>query len=487
MERVKKKEKRKQIKKGWILALALVILGLVTGLLLHEKKEAAKVPEEVKILQAPQEIFVVNLPEMDVDSLAVYPRDYTDYELMRINGEMKLRTDPDTALRQDVVEDILYAAGCMKADIAIGKMDEVPDPPEAFGFDEPLLRYVIRQVNGTETQVLLGDKVPGTDAELYYCTADGMLYTVLAEPCEPLFVHEEYLRDFRQPALQSDLIDRIDITGDTTLSLQYTKDGFVMKEPVEYPADPSKMDALLKYVERMAFESYLGKQEENDLEALGLKEPCITLTLTQAPSTVTGITAQGETLSYDVPEKTYTLTLGKDTGRSGVYLGWEGGVYKGSNFLFGVWKELKPEEFCSKTPMNFQVDRLQRISVETQKEKAVYELEMVEVITENNQIATDEYGQVLYDVQIQKNGETADAETFLNWYVQLNQASLSGTVPAGAQPEGEILATLLFETDAVERKVVFRSFDALHAAMEVDGTTVFYLEKEAISLLNQLP
>ena len=197
MERVKKKEKRKQIKKGWILALALVILGLVTGLLLHEKKEAAKVPEEVKILQAPQEIFVVNLPEMDVDSLAVYPRDYTDYELMRINGEMKLRTDPDTALRQDVVEDILYAAGCMKADIAIGKMDEVPDPPEAFGFDEPLLRYVIRQVNGTETQVLLGDKVPGTDAELYYCTADGMLYTVLAEPCEPLFVHEEYLRDFR--------------------------------------------------------------------------------------------------------------------------------------------------------------------------------------------------------------------------------------------------------------------------------------------------
>ena len=46
---------------------------------------------------------------------------------------------------------------------------------------------------------------------------------------------------------------------------------------------------------------------------------------------------------------------------------------------------------------------------------------MVEVVTENNQIATDEFGQTLYDVQVSKDGHPMEAKAFTDWYIALNK------------------------------------------------------------------
>ena len=486
MEKVKKKQK-KQLKKGWILlAVVLVLAGVTAAVVLLDKAPAA-VPEEiVQQLTKAEEVYVVNIPEDEIAFLSVFPREYTAYELVIQDGKAGLLPDTSMPLRQDVVESILYAAGMLKANLVLGEAESLPAEPSDFGFDDPALRYVITRADGGETEVLLGNMVPETDAEQYYCMADGMMYTVLAEPCDVLFHHADYLRDFRQPSLQSDLIDRIEVRGSVNLTLQYTPDGFVMETPFAYPVQKEKMDAVLSYIDRMAFEAYLGPMEENDLEALGLDNPQVTVRLIQAPSHVEGISAEGEEISVDVGEITYTLLLGNETGRSGVYVGWRGGVYKASNFLFGFWKELNSEEFCSKTPMNFPVENLLSVTVETSGEKVVYEVEMVEVIGEDNQIVTDEYGQILYDAQVKKNGEIMDAAAFMNWYVQLNRMAISG-IGGNADKTGETVARLTFRTSATERTVLFRTYDALHVWMEVDGTALFYTEKGAVSMLNTLP
>lgn len=491
MEKVKRKEKKRDIKKRWFLVAAVIVAAGVTGLLLHEKNientTPAPLPEQIEkeIIPAAKQVDIVNLAEDQVVSLAVWPRDYTAYTLERTEGGMQLKGAPETPLRADVVGDILYAAGALKANITIGPAEELKAELPHFGFETPTLRYEIEDVRGEKIEVLLGNKVPDDEVEQYFCLAGGMVYTVLAEPCDVLFHHVEYLRDFKQPQLQADLMDQIILEGEKNISFRYTPDGFVMETPVEYPVQKAKMDAVLNYIERMAFEAYLGTAEENDLAALGLEEPCLTVTLIQAPSVVSGITTEWENVTFDVGEQTYTLLIGNDTGASGVYLIWNGGVYKGSNFLFGFWKDMQAEEFYSKTPMHFQVDRLQSLQVKKGEETTLYEVEMVEVILENNQIATDEYGQTLYDARVEKNGEEMDAAAFLNWYVQLNTLPVSGKLQETMQ--GDALYAVTLKTGSVERQVVFRHMDALHALMEVDGEAVFYVEKSALQLFEQLP
>lgn len=486
MDRVKQKQK-KQLKKGWILLAVLLVLAGVTAAIGLMDREMAVLPEEIKEeLQKAEKVYVTQIPAEEITTLSVFLRDYTPYELRKNGGQMGMMPDLSMPLRQDVVDGILYAAGTMQASHALGNMAELQASLADFGFDDPALRYVIEQADGRKTEVLLGKTAPETEAEQYYCLAEGKVYTVLSEPCEPLFHNADYLRDFQQPSLQGNLMDRIRVTGDVNMTLQYTPDGFVMESPVLYPVQKAKMDAILSYIDRMAFEAYLGPMEENDLEALGLKEPSVTVEMIQAPSHVEGITAEGEAVSLDVGKITYTLLLGHDTGRSGVYVGWRGGVYKASNFLLGFWKELRHEEFYSRTPMQFPVENLRSVTVKTAKETVRYEVEMVEVIGEDNQIATDEYGQTLFDAQVKRNGELMDAAAFLSWYVQLNRISVAG---GDGQPQeaGEETARVVICTENTERTVVFRPYDALHEWMEVDGTALFYTEKSGLSLLDALP
>ena len=87
---------------------------------------------------------------------------------------------------------------------------------------------------------------------------------------------------------------------------------------------------------------------------------------------------------------------------------------------------------------------------------------------------------------MKKNDEIMDAAAFLNWYVQLNRMAVSG-IDGRADKTGEPVAKLVIRTDATERTVVFRPYDALHVWLEVDGTAVFYTEKGVLSLLDALP
>ena len=80
-----------------------------------------------------------------------------------------------------------------------------------------------------------------------------------------------------------------------------------------------------------------------------------------------------------------------------------------------------------------------------------------------------------------------DAAVFLDWYVQLNRLPLSGRVKEGWQHEGDALYEITVETPVLTRKIAFYPYDALHAVMTVDGTGLFYLEKTALSVLENLP
>lgn len=463
-----------------LLAFGLLLL-CAGGYFLLSGQEAFPPPESA------EEIWLTSVDASDIQKLSLFPREGGACTLVKTEDSMWLESQPDLALRQDVVNEMLEAAGYLKAVHAMGPIDELQAVPADFGLESPALRVMLSDCENRETEILLGHEVPETEERMYYCLSGGMLYTVLAEPCDILFHDVAYLRDFRQPQLQSDLIDRIEVTGNKEITLQYTQVGFVLEKPFSYPADRQKITSLLTRLDQMAFEAYLGEKDETDLAAWGLEEPQITVYLTQAESVIDGITAQGETVSIPVPAKTYTLEIGNDDGKSGVYVCWEGGVYKASQFLLGMWKDMQPEEFLSANPMDFQVEQLTGISIEKDGAVTEYQLDMVEALTENNEIAVDEYGNTLYDVRVTEGDRATDAAAFLSWYVKLNRLSLSGKVKEGWKKVGEALAVIVLKTPVLDRQIAFYPYDALHAVMEVDGTAVYYLEKSALSMLETLP
>lgn len=481
MERVPRKQKKTDRKKGWVLLCALGLVLLCLGGWLLMKEEPLPEPKAAQIT------WIASYDADAITGLTVSPRGSTAYPLILTEEGMKIRGQENLPLREDVVEEMLEAAGHLQAQDVIGTPEEVGVPLAAFGLEEPELKVEMTLQDGTTQEILFGDRVPETDLPQYYCLSKGVLYTVLCDPCDVLFHDVEYLRKFKQPEIQTDLIDRIDVTGDVTLSLAYTGDGFCMEAPWDYPANEAKVEMLLQNIGRMAFEAYLGTPEENDLAALGLEEPALCVVITQAASVITGETVDGEQVSLEVPQVKYTLHIGRDSGSSAVYVCWENGVYKASNFLLGFWKEMQPDDYLAPSPINITVEKLKSITVKTDTAEEKYQVEMVESVGQNNEIETDEFGRTLYDAKIMKNGQVTDAAAFLSWYVQLNKLPLSGRVKENWKMEGQPLATIILQGHLEERQVSFYPYDSLHAVMVVDGTGIYYLERSALFLLERLP
>ena len=183
--------------------------------------------------------------------------------------------------------------------------------------------------------------------------------------------------------------------------------------------------------------------------------------------------------------------MGNETGKSGVYLIWEGMVYKASNFLLGFWKELSAEQLLLRTPVNFLTNQLSNLSFCYQGNEAQYEIFLVESITENNQIATDEYGQTLYDVAIKRKGESdpLEAEIFLQWYMLLAKLAPAGNLPVSWElpPQEMKVGEIILQNDHITRVIAFYPYDALHLAMAVDGEAVYYIEKSWMDSVLPLP
>ena len=114
---------------------------------------------------------------------------------------------------------------------------------------------------------------------------------------------------------------------------------------------------------------------------------------------------------------------------------------------------------------------------------------MVESITENNQIAVDEYGQTLYDLAVRRAGETEDmnAEAFAAWYQQLATLSGDGNLTEGFTLTGERQASILLKNDHLSRLIEFYPYDALHDALAVDGVALFYVQKDWLNRVMNAP
>ena len=433
---------------------------------------------------ADEEMLLLPRPLEEVASVKIAPKDGAAYTLIQGEESFSLEGREGEKLRESNIEEIGLSLGKLPAEALVLS---ALNPSQgltlaAFGLEPARVRVEITYQDGEKKELLLGDAAPNQETPQRYCmvAGDPRLYTIIESDAEVFFHEMEYLLDFTQPSLDSSLLDRIEVTGGTVWSAYYTPSGWQMTAPFAYPLSIQRMDAILSRIGYMGFEAYLGNEQEANLADYGLDAPEVTVRLTQAATVISGETEDGEQVSFPVAEREYVLKLGRDTGASGVYLSWEGKVYKASNFLLGFWKTLNPEELTLTAPINLQVNNLDEVRLTAPGVSKAYEIRMVESVTDNNQIATDEYGQTLYDLAARRAGETEDmdAEAFANWYTQLATLSGDGNLPDGFTLSGESRGTITLTNSHLIRTIDFYPFDALHDALAVDGVARYYVRKD---------
>ena len=486
MERVPKKTARKGLKKRWIaLILLLLLLAAGGGVLWARRAVLPPVPERA------EQPMLLDRETEDVAAVAVEPREGLSYPLVRTENGFRLLGRESLPLRSDVVDEIIGVASSLQAEGTVADTGRETVSLADFGLEPAVVRAVITYRDGDKKELRIGEMTP-EETPMRYCMVSGdpVIYKVLAVHTDVFFHELEYLREFAQPSIRGDLLDRIEVSGDVTFSADYTPSGWIMTAPYRYPLSTLRTDSLLSSIESMAFEACLGTEEEVNLGDYGLDQPALTVTLTQAKTVITGETQSGEQVSLDVPESRMTLLLGRETGKSGVYLWWDHAVYKASNFLLGFWKTLNVEDLLIRNQVNLLVNDLNRVSFTCGGQTRVYEVRMVETVTENNQIATDEYGRILYDAQVQRSGDAQpmDAAEFLNWYQRLAALTPDGRLPEGkSAPGGEPRTVIRLENDSLTREIAFYPYDALHSAMAVDGVCRFYVSNDALDALSAAP
>ena len=80
-----------------------------------------------------------------------------------------------------------------------------------------------------------------------------------------------------------------------------------------------------------------------------------------------------------------------------------------------------------------------------------------------------------------------DAQAFADWYLALSALTGAGTLPADYTPEGEAIGEIVLTNETMTRTITFYAYDALHAAMGVDGTYLYYIEKDFFQSIAPAP
>ncbi len=489
MEKVPRKKTRRPLKRRTVLLILFSFAALAGGALFFLRSLPAVLPPGTES----ETVLLLSRPAEEVAAVAIAPRDGVAYPLVKQGDSFVLLGQEDEALRADLLDDLLLSLTELPAEATVlSSFSEAKDLLLSdFGLDPAWARVTVTYSDGEKKELRIGSLAPDPEKPQRYCTVSGSdaLYTILEADGAPFLRDMASLKDFAQPSLDGSLLDRIEITGQVEWTLHYTPSGWQMDAPFSYPLSTARMDALLKKIESMAFAACLGRADRLNLSDYGLDDPVLTVELTQAPTVITGETVDGEPVSVPVPETVYTLLIGRETGKSGVWVQWQGQVFTASNFLLGFWKELEPQDYLLQNPVNLLINDLTEVRFTRGGITRGYQVRMVEQITENNQIAVDEYGRVLYDCAVRRTGETQDMDTeaFLAWYTRLASLTPDGRLRDGWTPSGASRAEITLTNDHLTRVITLWPYDALHDAIAVDGQALYYIRNTWLDEIGEAP
>jgi len=407
------------------------------------------------------------------------------YTVYQTDGVWYMQGEVSFAFDDSALYDLLYEGAQVVTEYTVGRLSELNGITYAdYGLEAGnCITASMTYDDGSTLAYRVGDLVPEETPRYYFCTeGDDTIYIVSRDMQETLCLSSRVLHTVPNLALNADLIDRVSFTGENAFTIENRTEGWYMTAPFEYPLSASAVETLLGKIADLRFAQCVAGADA-DLDAFGLNTPRRTMTIDIAGSVVTGYDDNGD-VAAEKQLDAYQLTFvcGGDANANAYYCLYRGMIYKATQFTAGFMLTQGYTTLLTASPINIPTNILTGLAWEKDGESHAYAIELVESVKENNQLETDEDGNILYSTVVTRDGQAMNSEDFLNAYRQLvSVRTVSRVSESYRLPDAQPDVTLTLTGDGLNRKIEFYPLDALHYAVSVNGVALYYIEKDMIS------
>jgi hypothetical protein len=476
-----------------ILLAAALILAAAFVLLLPAIKERFPSKTALKYRTEPTYQQIDERDPQTLSSITVSHLDGETYTLVHQNGTLMLETDggePEAVSAACAKDFLKYATEITVEDIVAEDAGEVQDNLSDMGLDPPQIKVDVAYSDGSAVTLYLGYNQPSMSYHYFQWSGDSAVYLCNSGVYETFECTADMLLSITQPSVVSSLIERVSIKrGDEEpIVCVFAASGEdavsgTLKSPFAYPMSAEAAETLLGALENFRLGARLKPVTDENRAMYGLDAPEAVVEITQREGLYSLTDAQGVLQSYPLAPSDITLTIGGPDGDFFRYCEYEGTCYRVSAFLAAAFLKADAMDYLTLNPADMGAEPIRSIVVQTGSGTLDIRAEYTERVLPNNELETDETGNVVYAVDATLNGEPISAEAFGALVERLRQMAVSGALETISEPGGAPQwQTTLTTAQGKSRALAAYPMDAFQDVLAVDGVAVHYISKEALDI-----
>lgn len=481
MKEVRRRKPRKLQARTMALLLVALLAAIVGGIALLRKPKVPEFLPGAFDSQRPQIELLFSAELEELDAITIKPYKGEAYTLKYHNKQFELMGEPDAPVDQSIA---MHMAGTLLHFTALSNLGEISSAhllPKQVGIDETSLSVSLTLRDGRQFAFRIGDHMLG-DLPQDYLMVGGktMLYGVDTDIRYALDRSRQSLRRLPNINFAPDLLDAyvVESEGQRFALRRVTQELWEIEQPWLAPASLNSVKGLLSKLKELRFASYVGEANPESLKEYGLDNPRLRVSFHLAASSISGQDERGQSLqTIAVPEQVIRLQVGRDIPGTGFYCRYLDGIYQASDLSMGFLFKAQPEQYLG-LPFDVPLSLVSELRFETPASGSrQYKLSLTEKVLPNNELMRDAQGNPLYQYDIRADGKEIAAEPVAKLYGELMQ--LGGFRPLGedhrVQDADLLLRVQLRFAEGRQREVGFYRYDALHAALLINGRPVSYL------------
>ncbi|MBN1777626.1 MAG: hypothetical protein JW811_05845 [Clostridiales bacterium] len=473
-----------------LLSLAFVLLlAAAFVFLLPLIKETFPPDDSAAYVYTPSYRTLAGFDESALDIITVTHAGGESYTLVYQDGILSLMTDtgslePISAAISDSF--IKYATTIYVEDTLARDESEVADQLSAMGLAPPQIKATAVFTDGSEITVRLGDSLFDTTYHYYQWSGDDGVYLCNAGVYETFAYTADMLRTVVQPPISASLVERVSIRhGDgEPIVCGFETDGTgTLESPFIYPMDAEAVQALITAISNFRLGARLLPLTDETLALYGLDAPQAVIRIDQREGLYSDVTSGGAFISYTMEPSAITLTLGDADGEFFRFCGYEGTCYRVSSFLVSAFIKADAKNYAALNPADMGDVTILGITVRTGNGALELRASYTENVLPNNELETDEDGNIVYTAEVSCNGEPIAAAAFDALADRLKQLIVSGRLDGAAAPDGTPRWQLILTTaQGKTRTLAAYPMDSFQDILTVDGVALHYISNEALDI-----
>lgn len=473
-----------------ILLAAALILAAAFVLLLPALKERFPSKTAQKYQTEPTYRLIDERDPQTLQSITVSHLDGETYTLVYRNGTLTLAADggePEAVSAACAENFLKYATEIVVEDTVAEDAGEVRDNLSDMGLDPPQIEVDVAYSDGSAVTLFLGYNQPSMSYHYFQWSGDSAVYLCNSGVYETFEYTADMLLSVTQPSVVSSLIERISIRhgGEEPIVCGFLSDGDgavtgTLQSPFAYPMSAEAAETLLGAATNFRLGARLKPVTDENRTLYGLDAPQTVVEISQRAGLYSLTDSQGVLQSYPMEPSVVTLTIGGQDGDFFRYCEYEGTCYRVSAFLTAAFLRADAMDYPTLHPADMGAETVRSIVVQTGGGTLDVRAEYSERVLPNNELETDENGNVVYVVDASLNGEPISAEAFDGLVERLKEMAVSGALETLSEPDGAPQWQMTLTTaQGKSRTLAAYPMDAFQDVLAVDGVAAHYISKEA--------